>query len=134
LTFYANSTTARRETDLWTVDGSNNPSAQIPNGVILTDASGAYSAFAGPDDVDTLYLNAHTGAARTAIAASGYVACVPLHVAVGIARSGPWPSVASMASPPTVVRPDAWGHAAYDDAGVPAGRRPELSDRHVGHL
>jgi hypothetical protein len=54
LTFHATSTTSRRETDLWTVDSSNNLSERIPNGVILTDASGAYSAFAGPDDIDTL--------------------------------------------------------------------------------
>jgi hypothetical protein len=56
LTFHATSTTGRRETDLWTIDSSNNLSERIPNGLILTDTAGAYSAFAGPDDVDTLYV------------------------------------------------------------------------------
>jgi lysophospholipase L1-like esterase len=71
LTFYVNSTTNRRETDLWTVDSSNNLVERIPNGVILTDATGAYSAFAGPDDIDTLYVNQHTGTSRTSVAATG---------------------------------------------------------------
>jgi hypothetical protein len=73
LTFHATSTSTRRETDLWTVDGSNYLSAQIPNGVILTDSSGAYSAFAGPDDIDTMYVGAN-GGSRSAITATGYVA------------------------------------------------------------
>jgi lysophospholipase L1-like esterase len=50
LTFHADSSTSRRETDLWTIDSSNNLSEQIPNGIIVTDTSGAYSAFAGPVD------------------------------------------------------------------------------------
>jgi lysophospholipase L1-like esterase len=75
LTFYANSTTNRRETDLWTVDGSGYLSERIPNGVIVTTAAspGAYSAFAGPDDMDTLYRVAHTGSTRTAITATAIV-------------------------------------------------------------
>jgi hypothetical protein len=73
LTFYATSTTNRRETDLWTIDSSNNLSERIPNGVILTDTAGAYSAFAGPDDIDVLYLNSHTGVSRSAITATGTV-------------------------------------------------------------
>jgi hypothetical protein len=74
LTFYATSTTNRRETDLWTIDSSNNLSAQIPNGIILADTSGVYAAFAGPDDIDTLYLNPHTGDGRSAINATVTVA------------------------------------------------------------
>jgi lysophospholipase L1-like esterase len=74
LTFYANSTTNRRETDLYTVDSSNNLSERIPNGVILADTSGAYSAFAGPEDIDALYLNAHNGSTRSAIGANDVVA------------------------------------------------------------
>lgn len=50
LTFHADSTTGRRETDLWTTNGSNSLVERIPNGVILTDVTGVYSAFAGPDD------------------------------------------------------------------------------------
>lgn len=74
LTFHADSTTGRRETDLWTVDGSNNLSERIPNGIVLADAvTGAYGAFAGPDDVDTLYVSKHDSSTRTAIAATGYV-------------------------------------------------------------
>jgi lysophospholipase L1-like esterase len=74
LTFHATNTTGRRETDLWTIDSSNNLSERIPNGLILTDTAGAYSAFAGPDDVDTLYMVAHNGSTRTAIPATGMVA------------------------------------------------------------
>lgn len=74
LTFYSTSATNRREADLWTVDGSNNLVERIPNGVILTDATGAYGAFAGPDDIDTLYLNAHTGSSRSVVTATGLVA------------------------------------------------------------
>jgi lysophospholipase L1-like esterase len=73
LTFHATSTTTRRETDLWTVDGSNNLSAPVPNGIILTDSSGAYGAFAGPEDLTSLYLVAHNGSSRTAITASEFV-------------------------------------------------------------
>jgi lysophospholipase L1-like esterase len=129
LTFYANSATDRRETDLWTVDGSNNPSAQIPNGVILTDASGAYGAFAGPDDVDTLYLNAHTGSSRTIIAATGYVASSALsgplrsapRFAVGIARAERAVALGSvMASPPTVtVGGSNFSGTSYVEANTP---------------
>jgi hypothetical protein len=72
LTFHANSTTGRRETDLWTVDGSNNLVERIPNGVILTDVTGAYSAFAGPDDMDTIYIGAN-GGTRAAITGTATV-------------------------------------------------------------
>jgi hypothetical protein len=74
LTFHTTSTSTRRETDLWTVDGSNYLSERIPNGVILTTAAspGAYSAFAGPDDIDVLYVGAN-GGSRSAIYATGYV-------------------------------------------------------------
>jgi hypothetical protein len=64
LTFHATSTTGRRETDLYTVDGSNNLVERIPNGVILTDVTGAYSAFAGPDDVDTTSTSGANGGSR----------------------------------------------------------------------
>jgi hypothetical protein len=72
LTFHADATTGRRETDLWTVDASNNLVERIPNGVIVTDVTGAYSAFAGPDDIDTIYIGAN-GGTRSAIRATGYV-------------------------------------------------------------
>lgn len=74
LAFHATSTTNIRETDLWTVDDSNNLSSQIPNGVILTDASGNYSAFAGPDDVDALYVVKHDSSSRTVITPTDAVA------------------------------------------------------------
>jgi hypothetical protein len=73
LTFYQTSTTNRRETDLYTVDSSNNLSERIPNGIILTDTSGAYAAFAGPDDIERLYLNPHTGDTRSAVYATGFL-------------------------------------------------------------
>lgn len=72
LTFHADAATGRREVDLWTVDGSNNLSERIPNGVILADVTGAYSAFAGPDDADVLYMSVN-GEARTAITATSSV-------------------------------------------------------------
>lgn len=74
LTFHYTQTGGVRASDLWTVDGSNYVSAGIPNGIVLTDVSGNYSAFAGPDDVDTLWVTPHTGAARTQITATGTVA------------------------------------------------------------
>jgi hypothetical protein len=74
LTFHATSATGRRETDLWTLDSDGNLVERIPNGIIVTDSSGAYSAFAGPDDSDTLYRVAHNGSTRTAITATGIVA------------------------------------------------------------
>jgi hypothetical protein len=74
LTFHATSTTGRRETDLYTVDGSNNLVERIPNGVILTDVTGAYSAFAGPDDVDVLYVGAN-GGSRSALTATSTPSC-----------------------------------------------------------
>jgi hypothetical protein len=73
LTFYQTSSTGRRETDLYTVNASNNLLERIPNGIILTDTAGAYSAFAGPDDVDLLYLNPHTGDSRSAVYATGFL-------------------------------------------------------------
>jgi hypothetical protein len=102
LTFYATSTTNRRETDLWTIDSSNNLSERIPNGVIIADTTGAYSAFAGPDDIDTLYLNAHTGASRSAITASDYISSL------------------ANAYVPAVVMPAATGVAATDAANFVA--------------
>jgi lysophospholipase L1-like esterase len=74
LSFHYTQTGGQRASDLFTVDGSNYTSAGIPNGTVLTDASGNYSAFAGPDDVDTLWVAPHTGAARTQITATGTVA------------------------------------------------------------
>jgi hypothetical protein len=63
LTFHYTQTGGARASDLYTLDSANLPSVGITNGVILTDTSGAYSAFAGPDDVDTLWLQ--IGAAST---------------------------------------------------------------------
>jgi lysophospholipase L1-like esterase len=74
LTFHYTQAGGVRASDLWTVDGSNYISAGIPNGIVLTDASGSYSAFAGPDDIDTLWVTPHTGAARTQITATASVA------------------------------------------------------------
>jgi hypothetical protein len=75
LTFHSTNTTSRRESDLSTIDASLNLVERIPNGVILTDSSGAYSAFAGPDDIDTLYLQiGPANSSRTAITATGTVA------------------------------------------------------------
>lgn len=73
LIFHATSTTGRRETDLWTVDGSGNLVERIPNGVVAAAAvTGAYSAFAGPDDVDTLYVGTF-GGTRAVITATSVV-------------------------------------------------------------
>lgn len=65
LTCFGTNTSNRRESDLWTIDGSNSLVSPIPNGVILTDVSGNYATFAGPDDIDALYVNPNTGASRT---------------------------------------------------------------------
>jgi peptidoglycan/xylan/chitin deacetylase (PgdA/CDA1 family) len=74
LTFHYTETGGVRASDLWTVDASSYISAGVPNGIVLTDASGNYSAFAGPDDIDTLWVTPHTGAARTQITATRTVA------------------------------------------------------------
>jgi lysophospholipase L1-like esterase len=70
LEFYPTSTSTRREADLWTIDGSNNLVERIPNGVVLTDTAGAYSAFAGPDDLDTLYVLPSNTTSRTTLTGS----------------------------------------------------------------
>lgn len=77
LVFYTTQTGTLPEKDLWTVDGAYYPSAAIPNGVILTDSSGAYSGFAGPDDIDSLWIAPSNGAARTQITATRAVASAP---------------------------------------------------------
>lgn len=69
LTFHRTSTSGRRETNLFNIDGSSNLTTGIPNGVILTDAAGAYSTFAGPDDVTALYVDTNIGSARTLVSA-----------------------------------------------------------------
>jgi hypothetical protein len=74
LAFHKTSTAGVREADLWAVDSSGYTSSPIPNGIVLTDASGNYSAFAGPDDVDFLWVAPHTGASRTQITATSTVA------------------------------------------------------------
>jgi lysophospholipase L1-like esterase len=70
LEFYPTSTSIRRETDLWTIDDSNNLLERIPNGVVIADTAGAYSAFAGPDDLDTLYALPSNTTSRTALTGS----------------------------------------------------------------
>lgn len=77
LVFYTTQTGTLPEKDLWTVDGSYYPSAAIPNGIILTDSSGAYSSFAGPDDIDSVWIAPSNGAARTQITATRAVASAP---------------------------------------------------------
>lgn len=74
LTFHYTQAGNTRATDLVTVDGSNYVDQGIVNGLVVTDVTGAYSAFAGPDDVDFLWVQPHTGAARTQITATGTVA------------------------------------------------------------
>ena len=70
ITFWASSTTTRdRYVDLRTVV-SGAPSAPIPNGVLVTDTTGAYQSFAGPDGVNTVWLDTGDGQPRTQITAT----------------------------------------------------------------
>lgn len=55
---------------MWTIDSSNNLVERIANGVIVTDSAGAYSAFAGPDDLATLYALPNNTSSRTTVTAS----------------------------------------------------------------
>jgi hypothetical protein len=108
LEFYPTSTSTRREADLWTIDGSNNLTERISNGVILTDASGAYSAFAGPDDLDTLYALPSNTTSRTTLRASGTVTGgTAVDVATFTARlpDGGWRVAASLPPAPLAFPP-----------------------------
>lgn len=69
VTLYRNSTTQNRETNLYRVDGSDNLSDPISNGVIVVATDGVVGSFAGPDDVNTLYIATNEGS-RTAITAA----------------------------------------------------------------
>lgn len=60
----------RPVTDLWRVDASDNLTDAIPRGMIVSSSLGAIGTFAGPDNVDKLWLevNGNSGS-RTQVSA-----------------------------------------------------------------
>lgn len=57
VSFFVSGTATRRSDDLWRVDAFDNLEESIPNGIIVAPASsGSLGTFAGPDDINTLYL------------------------------------------------------------------------------
>lgn len=73
LRFYMEATGGRPETDIYTVDASSYPDVPIPNGRLVTTAAGAYSAFAGPEDIEELWYERTPGGTRTKLTAGAAV-------------------------------------------------------------
>lgn len=66
LRFYRTATANRPLTDLTNVSGGVDTST-IPNGVIVTDTTGAYPSFCGPDDITSLWYELNDAFGRTQI-------------------------------------------------------------------
>lgn len=71
LEFYDRATGGKRLTDLYTIDGSDNTVDAISNGVVLTDELGAgIGSFAGPDDMNPIYMSVNGSSSRTLVEAA----------------------------------------------------------------
>lgn len=96
VTYHSRQSGGMRYFDLYTVDGSDNISVGLSNGVGVTDTSGNITPFAGPDDVASMWQQVGQtggGAARTQVTAA--------RVSAG---NGGAPAASSGASPTSIVR------------------------------
>ena len=93
VTTFLSEDAVRRVTDIWRVDGEDNLDDAIPNGVIISSTLGAIGSFAGPESVDTLWLEVNgNSASRTQVSAvrsSGAESAQPTVILIDDAESLP---------------------------------------------